>query len=171
MHPQIRIANHSDAQFIADCNIHMAFETEQRQLDPKTVSAGVAALLEDSSKGIYFIAQVGDKPIGQMLITYEWSDWRNGTFWWIQSVYIVEMFRCRGIFRALFEHVNALARARRDVCGLRLYVENENAHAKQVYSQLGMWKTDYELFESDFVLKHWAAATQRKPRRFTCSTR
>ena len=154
MPTQIRPADTSDAPFIADCNIRMAFETEQLQLDPKTVAAGVTALLEDSSKGVYFIAQVAGKPVGQLLITYEWSDWRNGTFWWIQSVYIVETFRCRGIFRALFEHVNALARARRDVCGLRLYVEEENTHAKQVYSQLGMRRTDYELFESDFVLKH-----------------
>ena len=153
MSSQIRPANTADAPFIADCNIRMAFETEQRQLDPKTVTAGVAALLKDSSKGLYFIAQVSGQPVGQMLITYEWSDWRNGTFWWIQSVYIVETSRCRGIFRALFEHVNALARTRQDVCGLRLYVEAENTHAKQVYSKIGMRKTDYELFETDFGLK------------------
>jgi GNAT superfamily N-acetyltransferase len=154
MRPQIRLANTSDTSFIADCNIRMALETEQRQLDQNIVAAGVSALLNDANKGVYFIAQSVGKPVGQMLITYEWSDWRNGTFWWIQSVYIVESFRCQGIFRALFEHVSALARAQRDVCGLRLYVETENTHAKQVYSQLGMRKTDYELFETDFVFKH-----------------
>ena len=154
MKPHIRSANTADAPFIADWNIRMAFETEQRQLDAQTVSAGVTALLQDSSKGSYFIAQVAGQPVGQMLITYEWSDWRNGTFGWVQSLYIVETFRCRGIFRALFEHVNALARARNDVCGLRLYVESENTHAKQVYSKLGMRRTDYELFETDFVFKH-----------------
>lgn len=160
MHQQIRPANIADAPFIADCNMRMAFETEQRQLDPKIVSAGVAALLQDSSKGFYFLAQVAGKPVGQILVTYEWSDWRNGTFWWIQSVYIVETFRCRGIFRALFEHVHALARAQTGVCGLRLYVAMENTRAKQVYSKLGMRKTDYEFFETDFVLKHRGTAIQ-----------
>jgi len=154
MHPQIRPANISDAPFIADCNIRMALETEQRQLEPETVAAGVMSALKDSSKGIYFIAQADGKPVGQMFITYEWSDWRNGNFWWIQSVYIIETFRGQGVFRTLFEHVNALASARADACGLRLYVEAGNTHAKQVYSRLGMRKTDYELFETDFVFKH-----------------
>jgi len=154
MHPEIRPANISDTSFIADCNIRMALETEQRQLEPKTVAAGVESALKDSSKGIYFIAEADSKPVGQMFITYEWSDWRNGNFWWIQSVYIVEPFRGRGIFRALFEQVNALARGRADVCGLRLYVEAGNARAKQVYSRLGMHETEYDIFETDFVLKH-----------------
>jgi GNAT superfamily N-acetyltransferase len=156
MHPEIRPANISDAPFIADGNIRMALETEQRQLEPNTVAAGVMSALEDSSKGIYYIAEADGKPVGQMFITYEWSDWRNGNFWWIQSVYVVETFRGRGIFRALFEHVNALAKARADVCGLRLYVEAENAQAKQVYSRLGMNETEYDMFEIDFVLKHQA---------------
>jgi GNAT superfamily N-acetyltransferase len=150
----IRPAKISDAAFIADGNIRMALETERRQLDPKTVTAGVTAALEDSTKGIYYIAETEGQPVGQMFITYEWSDWRNGNFWWIQSVYVVETFRGRGIFRALFEHVNALAKARKDVCGLRLYVEAENAGAKQVYSRLGMTQTEYDIFETDFVLKH-----------------
>jgi GNAT superfamily N-acetyltransferase len=154
MHPQIRPANIADAPFIADCNIRMAWETERRQLEPKIVAAGVESALQDSSKGIYYIAQADGEPVGQMFITYEWSDWRNGNFWWIQSVYIVETFRSRGIFRALFEQVNALAKARADVCGLRLYVEAGNTRAKQVYARLGMHKTDYEIFETDFVLKH-----------------
>lgn len=154
MKPDIRPASLTDAAFIADCNIRIAFETEKRQLDTKTVAAGVTALLNDSNKGVYFIAEVAGKPVGQMLITYEWSDWRNGTFWWIQSVYIIEGFRCKGVFRELFEHAHALAKAREDVCGLRLYVETQNTHAKQVYAKLGMHQTDYELFETDFVLKH-----------------
>jgi GNAT superfamily N-acetyltransferase len=154
MHLQIRPANRSDASFIADSNIRMAWETEHRQLDPQTVAAGVASALEDSNKGIYYVAEANGKPVGQMFITYEWSDWRNGNFWWIQSVYVLETFRSQGIFRALFEHVHALARARKDVCGLRLYVETDNAKAKQVYSKLGMHETDYDVFETDFVLSH-----------------
>ena len=154
MYPQIRSANLSDASFIADCNIRMAWETEQRRLELKTVAAGVTSALKDASKGIYYIAEAEGKPVGQMFITCEWSDWRNGNFWWIQSVYIVETFRGRGIFRALFEHVNALAKARADVCGLRLYVEAENTRAKEVYSRLGMHETEYDIFETDFVLKH-----------------
>ena len=89
---------------------------------------------------------------GQLLITYEWSDWRNGNFWWIQSVYVAEAFRGRGIFRALFEHVRALARAHRDVCGLRLYMDANNGRARQAYERLGLKQTDYQVFELDFVL-------------------
>jgi GNAT superfamily N-acetyltransferase len=91
--------------------------------------------------------------VGQVLITYEWSDWRNGNFWWIQSVYVAEKFRGQGIFRALFNHVDALAKARTDVCGLRLYVDAHNASARKTYERLGMKRTNYELFETDFVLK------------------
>lgn len=149
---QIRPAQISDASFIVDCNIRMALETEQRQLEPKTVTAGVRSALEDSNKGIYCIAEANGRRAGQMFITCEWSDWRNGNFWWIQSVYIVESFRSQGIFRALFEQVNLLAKGRKDVCGLRLYVEAENARAKQIYSRLGMRETEYEVFEIDFVL-------------------
>jgi len=87
------------------------------------------------------------------LITYEWSDWRNGNFWWIQSVYVAEDFRSGGVFKALFDHVHTLAKARADVCGLRLYVDAHNAKARQAYERLGLKKTDYELFEMDFVLK------------------
>lgn len=90
---------------------------------------------------------------GQLLITYEWSDWRNGTFWWIQSVYVAEKFRSNGIFRALFNHVETLARARKDVCGLRLYMEAHNERARKAYARLGLKQTDYQVFEIDFVLE------------------
>ena len=133
-------------------NLRLALETERRQLDPATVAAGVNALLADAAKGIYFVAEADGQPVGQLLITREWSDWRNGDFWWIQSVYVMEPFRGRGIFRALFEHVHALAKACHDVCGLRLYVEANNSRAQEAYCRLGLTKTDYELFETDFVL-------------------
>lgn len=132
-------------------------ETERRELDLARVTQGVAALLDDPAKGTYFVAEssadVAGAVVGQLLITYEWSDWRNGNFWWIQSVYVKEAFRGRGIFRALFEHVRMLAKERHDVCGLRLYMDAHNARARQVYKQLGMKQTEYELFETDFVLE------------------
>jgi GNAT superfamily N-acetyltransferase len=116
------------------------------------VLAGVTALLKDPAKGIYFIAECAGTPAGQLLVTYEWSDWRNGNFWWIQSVYVAEAFRGRGIFRALFDHVQAQARSSNDVCGLRLYVETNNSRAQKIYGRLGMKKTDYEMFQTDFIL-------------------
>ena len=127
-------------------------ETEQRKLNLARVNAGVAALLNDPAKGIYFLAELNGQIAGQLLITCEWSDWRNGNFWWIQSVYVKEEFREQGIFRALFEHVRKLATQRKDVCGLRLYMDSANATARKTYQRLGMKLTDYELFEMDFVL-------------------
>jgi GNAT superfamily N-acetyltransferase len=117
------------------------------------LKAGVGTLLRDKRKGTYFIAEYGEEIAGQLLITREWSDWRNGHFWWIQSVYVVEKFRGQGVFRALFKHVRALAKAERDVCGLRLYMEANNAGARQAYERLGLKQTDYQVFEMDFVMK------------------
>ena len=136
----------------------MAWETEKRKLDPERVGQGVAALLNDPAKGTYFLAEVehGGRHViaGQLLITYEWSDWRNGNFWWIQSVYVIQKFRAHGIFTALFGYVRDLASKRDDVCGLRLYVEGQNKRAQRTYERLGMKRTSYEVFELDFVLPH-----------------
>jgi len=154
---KIRRAKLTDAAVIAEFNARMAWETERRRLKPKTVRSGVRNLLKDPSKGRYFVAEIerkGKRSVaGQLLITYEWSDWRNGNFWWIQSVYVPKEFRGQGIFRALFEHVTTLARSRKDVCGLRLYVEEENASAQRTYKRLGMNLTHYKMFETDFVLQ------------------
>ena len=134
----------------------MAWETEKRSLELERVQAGVAALLRDPGKGTYFLAETtrnGTPAVaGQLLITYEWSDWRNGNFWWIQSVYVAEEFRGQGIFRALYHHVYGLAKARKDVCGLRLYVDEHNDGARQVYERLGLRPTNYEVLETDFVM-------------------
>jgi len=148
----IRQASLLDSATIADFNSRMAWETEHRRLDPDRVRKGVTALLNDSSKGTYFVAESNGKIVGQLLITLEWSDWRNGTFWWIQSVYVPEDSRGRGVFRALYQHVEKLAKQRQDVCGLRLYVEAENEGARDTYTRLGMKRTSYEMFETDFVL-------------------
>lgn len=136
----------------------MAHETEKRQLDIERVRQGVHALLTDPTKGAYFVAETETNGtpaiVGQLLITCEWSDWRNGNFWWIQSVYVAEEFRGQGVFRALFDHVDQLAKSRKDVCGLRLYVDAHNDSARKTYERLGMKRTNYELFETDFVLTH-----------------
>src|SRR5882672_8146217 len=153
----IRAANLSDTAIVADFNLRMAWETEQRRLDISRVQAGVAALLSDSARGTYFLAETekdgATVVAGQLLITYEWSDWRNGKFWWIQSVYVAVKHRQSGVFRALFDHIQQLALARRDVCGLRLYVEQNNDRAQHTYATLGMIKTHYEVFETDLRRK------------------
>jgi GNAT superfamily N-acetyltransferase len=154
---KIRQAKLTDTAIIADFNARMALETEQRRLDIERVRNGVHALLSDPAKGAYFIAEADANgaitTVGQLLITYEWSDWRNGNFWWIQSVYVEENFRGQGIFRTLFNYVDQLAKARKDVCGLRLYVDAHNHSARKTYERLGMKRTNYELFETDFVLR------------------
>jgi len=147
---KIRKARLVDVAVIADFNSRLAWETEKLQLDPATVRLGVRALLKDAAKGTYFVAEQGGVIVGQLLITYEWSDWRNGNFWWIQSVYVAAEFRARGVFRALFSHVQKLARSRRAVCGLRLYVEKHNRRAQQAYDRLGMHHAPYEIYETSF---------------------
>jgi GNAT superfamily N-acetyltransferase len=150
---RIRPAQVSDCEIIADFNAKMALETEQRQLDFDRVRAGVAALLRDAAKGVYYIAEAGGQVAGQLLITWEWSDWRNGNFWWIQSVYVLPDFRGAGVFRALFGHVHTLARGQQGICGLRLYMDAHNDRARSAYERLGMKQTNYQVFEMDFVLK------------------
>lgn len=137
----------ADAPVIVDFNLRLADETENLRLDPERVRPGVAALLADQAKGIYFVADVDGATVGQVMITYEWSDWRNGNIWWLQSVYVKKEFRQRGVFRELFKHIESLAHGREDVCGLRLYMHAENRRARQSYEKLGMKHTAYEVFE------------------------
>jgi GNAT superfamily N-acetyltransferase len=149
MELKIREAVLSDAQVIAAFNLRLAEESEGLRLEAATVQAGVAAELKDPTKGIYYVAEIAGAVAGQLMITYEWSDWRNGTIWWIQSVYVKPEFRRAGVFRALFNNVRTLARQRKDVCTLRLYVHSENDRARQSYERLGMTRTQYEIFELD----------------------
>jgi GNAT superfamily N-acetyltransferase len=139
-----------DTAIIAQFNARLAWETERRRLGRSRLTAGVKALLSDSAKGTYFVARIGDSVAGQLLITYEWSDWRNGNFWWLQSVYVARRYRGQGVFRALFKHVERLARAEGNVCGIRLYMEQENARARKVYSDLGLRETNYQVFELEW---------------------
>lgn len=152
MKTTIRQATTADAAIVACFNAMMAIETESKTLDAALLQKGVEALLADSSKGIYFLAEVDGTVVAQTMITYEWSDWRNGTFWWIQSVYVAKEARGAGVFKALFEHIHALAAGRPDICGLRLYVDENNSGARQTYEHLGMKHSHYRMYEMDFVL-------------------
>jgi len=149
----VRQAAASDAVTIADFNAFMAKETEHLVLDRTHLQKGVEAMIADSSKGLYYIAEFDGKVAGQLMITYEWSDWRNATFWWIQSVYVQPEYRKQGIFRSLYRYVESIARNRGDVCGLRLYVDQSNKHAQQTYEALGMKRSHYQMMDVDFVLK------------------
>jgi len=150
----IRDARPSDLEFIVSSNARMALETEGQVLDETLLRPGVAAVLADPGKGRYFIAEARDgataRPVGQMMLTYEWSDWRNGVFWWIQSVYVVAELRGAGVFGQLYRHVDAAARADAGVCGLRLYVDHGNTRAQAIYAHLGMHSCDYAMMESVF---------------------
>jgi ribosomal protein S18 acetylase RimI-like enzyme len=143
----IREGTQRDLDIIAEFNCRLAHETEQLRLNLETVRAGVGAALEDSSRARYFLAEIDGQVVGQLMHTREWSDWRNGDIWWLQSVYVHSEFRSRGVFRALFEHLNRLARETPGVVGLRLYVESENHAAQNVYRKLGMSEGGYHVME------------------------
>jgi len=144
----IRPATSADADRIADFNIALAHDTENITLHPPTVRDGVRAVLEDPAKGFYFVAEIDGQVVGQVMVTYEWSDWRNGNIWWLQSVFVAAPYRGRGVFKSLFAHVLAESRKRPEVCGLRLYMENHNHTARKVYQTLGMRQSNYVVFES-----------------------
>jgi GNAT superfamily N-acetyltransferase len=136
-----------DAPTIVEFNRRLAEESEGKTLDMKVLAAGVASVLADPHKGPYFLAEDNGEILGQMQVTYEFSDWRNGWFWWIQGVYVRPEARRRGVFRALYEHVADTAKNDPEVIGLRLYVESDNKLAHETYLRLGMEWTDYLLME------------------------
>ena len=146
----IRRAVPTDAPVIAEFNRLLALESEAKTLDPAVLAAGVSAGLADSLKGQYFLAEEDGVALGQIQCTTEFSDWRNGWFWWIQSVYVRPEARRRGVFRALFEHLYQTARADSEVIGLRLYVERDNHAAQQTYLRTGMEWTSYLVLQKIF---------------------
>jgi ribosomal protein S18 acetylase RimI-like enzyme len=148
----VRPATLDDAEFLVRGNAQMALETENLSLDLDRLRSGVRAVFADPGRGFYLIAESNGTPLGQMMITYEWSDWRNGVFWWIQSVYTAPESRRRGVFRALYSQADSLARQEGTVCGLRLYVELNNRRAQDAYRRCGMHETAYRMFEVDKVL-------------------
>ena len=147
---RIRRALPADAGFIVASNAAMALESEGRALDVDALGLGVGAVLGDDALGFYLVAEVDGRLAGQLLVTFEWSDWRNGMFWWIQSVYVRPEYRRRGCTGRCIGYVSEAARAAGNVCGLRLYVEMDNATAQAVYREMGMSRTRYYMYESEF---------------------
>jgi GNAT superfamily N-acetyltransferase len=142
----IRKANSSDVPAIVDFQLKMAWETEEMSLDHETVKKGVNAVFEDPSRGQYYVADNDGNVIASLLITYEWSDWRNRNVWWFQSVYVIPDYRRQGIFRKMYNHIRNLAELN-DIAGLRLYVETKNISAQKTYEALGMSSEHYSFYE------------------------
>jgi len=148
---KIRNANLRDSKVIAENNILLAKESENKHINYKTVLEGVKAVIIDRQKGIYLIAEENKEIIGQMMITFEWSDWKNKNIWWLQSVYILKPWRMKGVFKHLFKTIKEMA-LENNVNILRLYVHSNNIKAKQVYDQLKMIKKSYDFYQ--IKLKH-----------------
>ena len=142
----VRAATSTDIDVLVQFNAAMAIETEAKTLDPQVLRAGVAAVLTEPRRGFYLIAEQAGKVAGCLMITYEWSDWRNGDWWWLQSVYVRPEHRRSGVFRSLYAQVEVRAAAREDVVGVRLYVERDNHRAQQTYEALGMREEAYRMF-------------------------
>lgn len=144
---QVRIAEPKDIETIAEFNMAMAWETEQRRICRSTLVQGVQAVFDDANHGFYVVAENDGDVVGCLLITPEWSDWRCGQFWWVQSLYVKPAFRRRGVLRQLHEFVRTEASRRPEVCGLRLYVEQSNRVAQRAYRRIGMNMTAYRMYE------------------------
>jgi ribosomal protein S18 acetylase RimI-like enzyme len=147
MTTRVRRAISDDATIVAEFNRLLALESESKALDLDLLKPGVRKALADDHKGRYFLAETEGQIAGQLGVTYEWSDWRNGWFWWIQSVYVRPEFRRRGIFRALFQHVFESAKNDPEVIGIRLYVETDNHAAHRTYQSMGLAWTTYQVME------------------------
>jgi len=145
--PGIRDAAPADIDVLVQFNTAMAHETEAKTLDPAVLKAGVAAVLAEPRRGFYLMAEQAGEIAGCLLITYEWSDWRNGDWWWLQSVYVRPEHRRGGVLRALYAEVERRAAAGIGIAGLRLYVERDNSRAQRTYAALGMHETHYRMYE------------------------
>lgn len=142
-----RRATRADLELIVEFQIAMALETEELSLDLETCRRGVSAVFDDPTHGQYFVAEIDGAVVGSTLITYEWSDWRNGTVWWIQSVYVAKEARRKGVYAGLYSYLQGLTNASPEICGIRLYVDLRNTSAQEVYTRLGMNGEHYRLFE------------------------
>jgi GNAT superfamily N-acetyltransferase len=146
----IRNATQGDIAFLVDCNIAMAWESEKKKLDSDVLTLGVVAVFDHPERGFYVVAERDGVRVGSLLITHEWSDWRNGGWWWIQSVYVEPAARRSGVFSAMYREIDARAHNSVGVIGLRLYVEKENARAQATYAALGMEPAYYSLYQASF---------------------
>ena len=145
----IRLAVKQDADALVAFNQAMALETEGKTLDPGKITPGVAAVFGDEKRGFYVVAEQDARIVGGLMVTYEWGDWRNAWFWWIQSVYILPEARGTGLYRRMYDFVKQSAEAAGNVCGFRLYVEAENTHAQKVYDGVGMSQSHYLMYEEE----------------------
>ena len=137
----------ADAEAIIEFQVAMARETEDFELDRAVTTRGVHAVFADPSHGRYFVAESGGRVVASLMITYEWSDWRNGMVWWIQSVYVIPEHRKKGVYAGLYQHVKAMVEAEPSIRGIRLYVDERNRSAQEVYTRLGMNGEHYKVFE------------------------
>ena len=147
--PVVRAATPADVSFLVEANQALARETEDKTLDSRTLTVGVETALADPQRGHYWVAELDGEPAGCLLITREWSDWRNRWIWWIQSVYVRPAARGRRLYRALHEHVLAAGSASNEVSSVRLYVDRNNHDARAVYERLGMQVSRYDLMEQE----------------------
>ena len=143
----VRKGKQSDNKTIVDFQVKMAKETEQIDLDRDIVNKGVNAVINSHDKGIYFVAESGDKIIASLMITFEWSDWRNGNIYWIQSVYVLPEFRKKGVFKTMYLCLKNIVQKDKNIRGLRLYVDKTNTNARKVYETMGMDGNHYLLYE------------------------
>jgi GNAT superfamily N-acetyltransferase len=146
---EIRLAKADDAAAMVEFNQAMALETEGKRLDTDVLRKGVEAVFTDLVKGFYVVAEDAGRIVGGLMVTFEWSDWRNAWFWWIQSVYILPEQRGTGLYRSLYDFVKSRAAEKGDVCGFRLYVETENERAQAVYDKVGKHRSHYLMYEEE----------------------
>lgn len=162
----VRPARQEDVDSIVAFSTAMALETEGRRLDQTRLREGTLSLLASPERGFFMVAELpqGEQRqiVGQLMITFEWSDWRNAVFWWVQSVYVAPAWRRHGVYRTMHEHIVAKAKADPKVCGIRLYVDQENRTAKTVYQRVGLAPSAYAVYEQDFVLVRRVSPTQDK---------
>ena len=144
---KVRYATPAEARRLVDFNLALALESEGLAMEEKTVSAGVLAVMSHPERGFYLVAELDGAPAGCLLVTYEWSDWRNKTFWWISSYYVKPEFRGRGIYTAMDEKLQELAAKDGNVCGFRTYAHKGHKQAQDAFRNLGMVEKEYIIFE------------------------
>lgn len=143
----IRKATLNDLKYLVEFNLNLALETENIKLSLEELEKGIEKVLKGEIQGKYFVCEIDGEVVGQMMLLYEWSDWRNGEFIWIQSVYVHKNYRKHGVFKALFKNVKSICDSDSKYVGLRLYVEKNNNRAKKVYEAMGMYENQYDMYE------------------------